>query len=303
MKLIESVPNFSEGRRKDVINKIVKSFSSIDGVYILDVSSDYDHNRSVVTMVGEPKKLIESLFLGTKMASNLIDLNFHQGAHPRIGAMDVIPFIPFKNVSMEECIEYSKELGKRIANELDIPVYLYAYSATRPSRKRLPDVRKGEFEGLKEGIKEQDRIPDFGKPEIHPTAGAVAVGARKFLLAYNINLKTDDLKIAQKVAKAVRETSGGLVNVQAKGIELKEQNLIQVTMNILDFEKTPLYRVYELVRLEAKRYGVEILESEIIGLPPAEALISSLAYFIRLKGSTSGIALEEKVLERLHANL
>ncbi len=300
MQLVESVPNFSEGRKQEVIDKIVSALSSVQGAHVLDLSSDSDHNRSVVTLVGKPAPILEALFRGTEKASELIDLNKHKGTHPRIGSMDVIPFIPFRNVTMKDCIGLSRELGQRIASELHIPAYLYAYSATVPQRIRLPDVRKGEFEELKEEIKKKERFPDFGEPCLHPTAGAVAVGARKFLLAYNINLKTDDLKVAEKVAKAVRESSGGLIGVQAKGMELKEQGIIQVTMNLLDFESTPLYRVYELVKLEAQRYGVEVLESEIIGLPPARALIQSLAYFIKLKGPTSNITLEERLLEKLY---
>lgn len=300
MQLVESVPNFSEGQRKDVIDKIVSAISTVKGAYVLDLTSDPDHNRSVVTLVGEPAPILEALFRCTEKASELIDLNKHKGTHPRIGAMDVIPLIPFKGIAMKECIDLSRELGQRIASELRIPVYLYAESATVLHRKRLPDVRKEEFEGLKEEIGKEERRPDFGEPYLHPTAGAVAVGARKFILAYNVNLKTTDLKVAEKVAKAVRESSGGLVNVQSRGMELKEQGIIQVSMNLMDFEVTPLYRAYELVKLEAQRFGAEVLESEIIGLPPARALIQSLAYYIRLKEPASGITLEERLLEYVY---
>ncbi|MBT9175529.1 MAG: Glutamate formimidoyltransferase [candidate division WS2 bacterium] len=299
MKLVETVPNFSEGRRKDVIEKIVNALSSVKGAHLLDYTSDPDHNRSVVTLIGEPDNIMEALFRGTQKTTELIDLTRQQGAHPRIGAMDVIPFIPYKGITINECIELSKSLGKRIAEELKIPVYLYAYSAATPARKRLPDVRKGEFEGLIEGIKLPERHPDFGKPVIHPTAGATAVGARKFLIAYNINLDTREVKIAEKIAQAVRETSGGLVNVQAKGLWLKDQEIVQVTMNLMDFEVTPIYRVYELVKIEAQRYGVEILESEIIGLPPIKSLLQSLSYYLKIRGKGYDFSLEERLTEKL----
>jgi len=241
----------SEEQLKDIAKELKKSAN----VIILDVEADPSHNRMVVTMVGEPQQVLSAMKNGARKAVELIDLNEHQGEHPRIGAVDVVPFVPLFNATMQECNELALEFGQWMWDELKVPVYLYAESARMPERKRLPNIRKGEFEGLKEAIKEPERYPDIGEPVIHPTAGATAVGARNFLIAFNLYLNTADKSVADKIAKAVRESSGGLVNIQAKGMFIEEKGLAQVSMNLLDYTKTPLYRITELVKLEARRFG------------------------------------------------
>ncbi|RKX42280.1 MAG: glutamate formimidoyltransferase, partial [Thermotogae bacterium] len=232
MKIIESVPNFSEGRRQEVVERIVDQAKHTKGVWVLDWSMDASHNRSVVTLVGEPKGVFEALFKMTKTASELINLGNHKGEHPRMGATDVIPLVPILNTDMQECVDLSKQLGKRIADELKIPVYLYEKSATFPERESLSNIRKGEFEGFFEKIKDPRWAPDFGPAKVHPTAGVVAVGAREFLIAYNVNLNTTDLSIAKKIAKAVRHSSGGFRYVKAIGVELSDKGMVQVSMNM-----------------------------------------------------------------------
>ncbi|MCS7250081.1 MAG: glutamate formimidoyltransferase [candidate division WOR-3 bacterium] len=282
-KIVECVPNFSEGKRKEVIDKIVSAILSVPNVFLLDVETNPDHNRSVITFIGEPESCLEAAFRATKVASELIDLTKHKGEHPRIGATDVIPFVPISGITMEECVELAKKLGKRIADELNIPVYLYEQAATRPDRVDLANIRKGEFEGLKEEIeKNPERAPDFGKPKLHPTAGATVVGARFPLIAYNINLNTTDLNIAKNIAKAIRFKDGGLRYVKALGFEIKEKNCVQVSINMTNYLQTPLYRVFEMVKREAERYGVMIRESEIVGLVPLKALIDTAVYYLQL---------------------
>lgn len=280
---MECVPNVSEGRRKEVVDKIVRAVLSVPDVFLLDTEMNSDHNRAVITFIGEPEACLEAVFRLTKTASELIDLNQHQGEHPRIGATDVIPFVPISGVTMEECVELAKRLGKRIADELKIPVYLYEQAATRPERVDLANIRKGEFEVLREEIKKDPaRAPDFGKPEIHPTAGATVVGARFPLIAYNINLNTTDLSIAKKIAKAIRFKDGGFRYVKALGFEIKEKNCVQVSINMTNYQATPLYRVFEMVKREGERYGVMIKESEIVGLCPINALLDSAVYYLQL---------------------
>ncbi len=282
-KIVECIPNFSEGRRVEVVEEIVRAILSVEGVVLLDKEMNSDHNRAVISFIGEPQQVLEAAFRGCKRASELIDLNVHQGEHPRIGATDVIPFVPIANVTMEECVYLAKELGKRIAEELNIPVYLYEEAATRPDRVDLANIRKGEYEGLKEAIKtDPNRYPDFGKPELHPTAGAVVVGARFPLIAYNINLNTTDVTIAKKIAQAIRFRDGGYRFVKALGFEIKEKNCVQVSINMTNYLKTPLYRVFETVKREAERYGVTVKESEIVGLAPQKALIDSAIYYLQL---------------------
>ncbi|MCS7233048.1 MAG: glutamate formimidoyltransferase [Synergistetes bacterium] len=281
-KLVECVPNYSEGRRADVINKIADCFRGKEKVWLLDVSSDRDHNRMVVTAIGDPEAMFNAVFESVKIASELINMEEHKGGHPRIGATDVIPFVPLKGITMEECIELARKLGKKIADELGIPVYLYEEAALRPERKRLEVIRKGEYEGLKEEISKPERHPDYGLPKLHPTAGATVVGARKPLIAFNVNLGTNDINIAKKIAQFVRASSGGLGFVKAIGVELKEKGLVQVSMNLTDYTKNAVYRVYELVKIEAERWGVPVVESEIIGLLPAEALFDSISYYLKL---------------------
>jgi glutamate formiminotransferase/formiminotetrahydrofolate cyclodeaminase len=282
-KIVECVPNVSEGRRREVVEKITASVLSVPGVFLLDTEMNPDHNRAVITFIGEPEACLEAAFRLTKTAAELIDLNQHQGEHPRIGATDVIPFVPISGVTMEECVELARRLGKRIADELKIPVYLYEQAATRPERVDLGNIRKGEFEGLREEIRRDPaRAPDFGKPEIHPTAGATVVGARFPLIAYNINLNTTDLNIAKKIAKAIRFKDGGFRYVKALGFEIREKNCVQVSINMTNYQGTPLYRVFEMVKREAERYGVMIKESEIVGLCPINALLDSAIYYLQL---------------------
>ncbi len=283
-RLVEVVPNFSEGRRREVVDQIVQAILSVPGTTLLDLEMDPDHNRSVVTFVAPPEAAVEAAFRGIQKAAELIDLNQHQGQHPRIGATDVVPFVPLKGVSMEECVALAEELGRRVAEELKIPVYLYEEAARVPERKNLANIRKGEFEGLREAIKtDPSRKPDFGPAELHPTAGATVIGARKILIAYNVNLGTQDLAIAKKIARRVRARGGGLAFVKALGFELKERGLVQVSMNLVDYKKTPIFAAYELVKLYAERYGVPVVGSEIVGLVPQEALVQVADFYLRLE--------------------
>ena len=281
-KLVESVPNISEGKNKNIIDEIVNEFKKFERVKILEVSSDESHNRTVVTVIGDVDEVVEGLFFFTKKAVELIDLNKHKGEHPRIGAVDVIPLVPISGITKSELNNYVKILGDRIWKELNVPVYFYAESATNEERRKLPNIRKGEFEGLKEKMKEENWFPDIGDPQPHPTAGATVIGVREFLIAYNINLATNDTSIAEKIAKTIRESSGGLMYLQAKGFYLEDKNCAQVSMNILNFKKLPLYRVYEIVKMEAERYGTYIKESELVGLIPLKAVLDSFSYYVKL---------------------
>lgn len=282
-KLVECVPNFSEGRREEVIDEIVKAITSVSGVTLLDREMNADHNRAVISFIGSPEACLEAAFRGAKRASELIDLNKHKGEHPRIGATDVIPFVPISDITMEECVEFANKLGKRIAEELKIPVYLYEAAAKRPERQDLAYIRKGEYEGLKEEIKTNpNRHPDYGEPELHPTAGATVVGARFPLIAYNVNLNTQDIGIAKKIARAIRFKTGGFRYVKALGFEIKEKKCVQVSMNMTNYLGTPLYQAFEFIRREAEKYGVLIKESEIVGLTPQKALIDTAKYYLQL---------------------
>ncbi len=299
MKLIESVPNFSEGRREDIVLEIISEARKYKNVKVIDWSMDKDHNRSVVTLIGDPDQMLEALFDMTKKASELIDLRYHKGEHPRMGATDVIPLVPLVGTTMDECVELSKKLGKRIAEELGIPVYLYERSATRPERENLSEIRKGEFEGFFEKIKDPKWEPDFGKPEVHPTAGVTAVGAREFLIAFNVNLGTTNLEIADKIAKAVRHISGGYRYVKAMGVELKEKNCVQVSMNLTNFKKTPIFRVFETIKREAERYGVPVIGSEIIGMVPLRAIVETFMWYLQIDEFDQSRVIESKLLEVL----
>jgi len=282
-EVVECVPNFSEGRRRDVVEKIVSAIGSVPGVRVLDQEMDTDHNRSVITFIGDRPSVAEAAFQGAKAAVALIDMNRHHGAHPRVGALDVLPFIPIQGVAMEDCVALAWAVGKRIADELQVPVYLYEAAATRPDRKALPDVRRGEYEGLKVEIETNpDRKPDFGPSRFHPTAGACIVGARPVLIAWNVNLKTKDIGIAKRIAKAIRESDGGLPAVRAKGFELPDRGLVQVSMNMLDYRKTSLVAAFEAIRILAAKEGVEIAESEIIGLVPLDALLEGATQYFKL---------------------
>ncbi|MGC9100567.1 MAG: glutamate formimidoyltransferase [Caldisericum sp.] len=295
-EIIECIPNVSEGRNQDVINQIIENLKKT-GVKVLDVSSDSDHNRTVITFVGDRSNVLEGAFSVAKSAVELIDLRHHKGTHPRMGAVDVIPFVPIKGITMEETVELSKTLAKRIGEELKVPVYLYAESATKEERKTLPNIRQGEFEGFFEKIKDPNWAPDFGPNEVHPTAGVVAVGVREFLIAYNIYLNTKDVNIAEKIAKSIRESSGGLRFIQAKGMYIEEKGMAQVSMNVLNYKKAPLYRVFEIVKMEAERYGVNVVESELVGLMPLKAALDSLAFYLRFPKLTSESIIEIKIYE------
>ncbi|WP_066504753.1 glutamate formimidoyltransferase [Abyssisolibacter fermentans] len=295
-KIIECVPNFSEGRNKEVIEAVVDEVRKVKGVSLLSYSSDKDHNRTVVTFIGEPQAVEDAAFYLTKKAAELIDMTVHHGGHPRMGATDVVPFIPVSNVTMEECVEVAKKVGKRIG-ELEIPVYLYEDAASKPERKNLASVRKGQYEGFFEKIKEAEWKPDFGPAVMNAKAGATAVGARVPLIAYNVNLDTDDIDIANKIAKIVRHIGGGLRYVKAMGVKLEERNIVQVSMNLVNFEKTSIYRAVEMVRMEAKRYGVSVIGTELIGLLPMKALIDCAEYYLQIENFNMDQILETRVSE------
>ena len=294
-KIMECVPNFSEGRDLQKIDKIVAPFRGKQGVKLLDYSNDEDHNRLVVTVVGEPEPLRDAVLEAIGVAVELIDLNHHQGQHPRMGAVDVVPFIPIRNVTMEEAVALSKEVGKEVAKRYNLPVFLYEKSASAPHRENLAAVRKGEFEGMAEKIKQPEWHPDFGLAERHPTAGTVAIGARMPLVAYNINLNTPSLELAHDIAKKIRFIGGGLRYCKAMGVELKDRGITQVSINMTDYTRTALYRAFELVRVEARRYGVSIVGSEIIGLVPMEALIDTASYYLGLENFSMEQVLEARM--------
>lgn len=282
-KLIECIPNFSEGRNQTVIEGLVTTAKNVKGVTLLDYSSDSSHNRSVFTLVGDEDGIQEVAFQLVKFASENIDMTKHQGEHPRMGATDVVPFVPIKDVTMEECIKISKDVAKRINDELHIPIFLYEDSAVLPTRRNLAKVRKGQFEKMPEKLLEEEWAPDFGDRKIHPTAGVTAVGARMPLVAFNVNLDTENIEIANKIAKIVRGSSGGWKYCKGIGVMLEGRNIAQVSMNMVNFEGTPLYRVFETIRFEAKRYGVNIIGSEVIGLTPAKALIDCAEYYLQIE--------------------
>lgn len=294
-RIVECVPNFSEGRRQPVIEAIVRAIASVQGVRVLDVQSDADHNRTVVTFVGDPEVVTEGAFQGIATAARLIDLNHHRGEHPRIGAADVVPLVPVRGVTMEECVALARQLGQRVGEELGIPVYLYEEAATRPDRRNLADIRRGEYEGLKEEIlTNPNRAPDFGPARLGP-AGATVIGARPFLIAYNVFLTTDNVDIARQIASAVRHSSGGLRYVKALGLLVNGQ--AQVSMNLTDFRHTPMHRVVEMIRREAARYGVAIERSELIGLIPQQALFDAAQWYLQLDGFTPDQVLENRLQE------
>lgn len=294
---MECVPNFSEGRNLEKIERIVGSFRAKAGVKLLDYSNDEDHNRLVVTVVGEPEALQKAVLEAIGHAVELIDLNQHTGQHPRMGAVDVVPFIPIRGCTMEEAIALSKEVGEQVAARYGLPVFLYEKSASAPHRENLAAIRKGEFEGMTEKIKQPQWQPDFGPALRHPTAGSVAIGARMPLVAYNVNLGTDRLEIATDIAKKIRFIGGGLRFCKAMGVELKERGIVQVSINMTDYTRTALYRAFELVRIEARRYGVAVVGSEIVGLVPMEALIDTASYYLGLEGFSLDQVLETRIME------
>ncbi len=296
-KIIESVPNISEARREDVLQRILAYIRGVPDTRILDVKPDMDHNRTVISLAGSPPGLKDLLLKLYEICVREIDLRQHKGEHPRGGAVDVTPFIPIKNSSMEECAALAKELGQEVADKLQVPVYLYEFAASREDRRDLAIIRKGEFEGFSEKIKKPEWKPDFGPSQVHPSAGITVIGARMPLIAFNVNLATPDIQIANKIAKAVRQSTGGLRFVKAIGVLLQNRNIVQVSMNLTDYKKTPVFRAVEMVRREAARYGVNVVGSEVIGLIPAEALFETADYYLQLEDFHLSQVLENKLLE------
>ncbi len=296
-QIIQCVPNFSEGKDLEKIETIVNSFRGKQGVRLLDYQSDSDHNRTVVTVVGEPGPLKTALMEALGSAIEGIDMRTHKGQHPRMGAVDVVPFIPVKKVSMKEAVDISRKVAKEISEKYNLPVFLYEESASRPERRNLSDIRKGQFEAMADKIKQPEWTPDFGPAKIHPTAGVTAVGARMPLVAFNVNLRTDRLAIANDIAKKVRHMSGGLRYCKAMGVALKERNMVQVSMNMTDYTKTALYRSFELIKMEAATYGVTVAGSEIVGLVPMEALIDTAVYYLGMENFSMAQVLERRIME------
>ena len=295
--IMECVPNFSEGRDREKIEKIVSAFRAKEGVKLLDYSNDEDHNRCVVTVVGEPQALKAAVIEAIGTATELIDLRTHQGQHPRMGATDVVPFIPIRGCTEADADALAKEVGAEVAARYGIPVFLYEKSASAPHRQNLAAIRKGEFEGMGEKIHQDEWHPDFGPADIHPSAGVVAIGARMPLVAYNINLNTPDVEIAHSIAKRIRFIGGGLRYCKAMGVELHDRGITQVSINMTDFTRTHLYQAMEMVRYEARRYGVSVVGSEIIGLVPMDALIDTASYYLGLEGFSTEQVLESRIME------
>ncbi len=296
-KLLECVPNFSEGRDLEKIEKIVEPFRAKQGVKLLDYQRDKDHNRLVVTVVGQPGPLKEAVVDAVGAAIELIDMRTHQGQHPRMGAVDVIPFIPVKNITVAETVKFSKAVAAALAQRYQLPIFLYEQSADRPERRNLAVIRKGQLEGMAEKIKQPQWAPDFGPAQIHPTAGVTAMGARMPLVAYNVNLDTDNLEVADHIARTVRHIGGGLRYCKAIGIALQDRGIVQVSMNMTDYSQTSLYRAFELIRIEARRYGVNVVGSEVIGLVPMQALIDTAAYYLGLEQFSMDQVLEARIWE------
>ncbi|WP_300526546.1 glutamate formimidoyltransferase [Aminiphilus sp.] len=296
-QLVECVPNFSEGRRKEVIEALVRPFRETKGCYLFDFRADEDHNRLVVSLAGEPAAICDAVLAASATAVERIDLNAHRGAHPRMGAVDVIPFTPIAGITMEECVTLARTFGERFHKTLHVPVYYYEEAALRPDRTRLEVIRKGQYEGLKEEITRPERHPDLGEPKLHPTAGATVIGARKFLVAFNVNLNTTNVEIAKTIAKRVRASGGGFTAVKGIGLALEEKGLVQVSMNIVDYDQTALYRVLEFIRMEAARWGVTVNGTEVYGMIPTRAILDSAAYYLQIDDFDPGQVLELKLLE------
>ncbi|HQQ79447.1 MAG TPA: glutamate formimidoyltransferase [Thermoanaerobaculia bacterium] len=299
-RLIECIPNVSEGRRDEVVAAIAAAaVKAAPGVVLLDRTSDSDHNRSVLTFLGDGEPLVAAMTALVEASLAAIDLRTHTGAHPRLGAVDVIPFVPVRGATSAECVELAKTLGKSLAERFGLPVYLYEDAAATPERQNLAAIRKGEFEGLAKKMEDPAWTPDFGPAAPHPSGGAVVVGARSPLIAYNINLATADLGVADRIAKAIRHLSGGYRFVKAMGVKLEARGQVQVSINMTNFEKTPLHRVFETVRSEAERHGVAVVGSEIVGLVPQAALLAAAGHYLRLEADPGPQVLENKLLERL----
>ena len=296
MRLVECVPNFSEGQRKEVIESIADAIRKTPGVTLLDVESNPDHNRSVISFVGEPGPVKEAALAASQKAIDLIDLRHHKGQHPRMGAVDVVPFVPLSGVTMENCVSLAQSFGLEFAEKFHVPVFLYEEAATTPERRNLADVREGEFEGLRDKIgTDPTKKPDFGPEKIHPTAGATAVGAREILIAFNVNLGTSDLNIAKKIAHQLRAKDGGLAFVKALGFELKERGIVQVSMNLTNYHRSQVFKAYELIKLFAERYGVPVVGSEIVGLAPMDSLVDSAEFYLRLENFSRDQVLESRL--------
>jgi glutamate formiminotransferase/formiminotetrahydrofolate cyclodeaminase len=296
-KLVECVPNFSEGRRPEIIDAIISEIKSVPGIMLLDREMDKDHNRAVITFVGDSQEVKEAAFKAISKAAELIDMEKHKGEHPRMGATDVVPFIPISGITMDECVKLARELGQEVGEKLNIPVYLYEAAATRPDRENLADVRKGEYEGIKiEIVSNPDRKPDFGPSRMHPRAGATAIGARMPLIAFNVYLGTKDVRIAKTIAKAIRFGNGGLRYVKALGFDIKERGIVQISMNLVNYLGTPIFRVFEMIKSEAERYGVPIVSSEIVGLTPLNAMVDVADFYLRMENFKRGQILETKLM-------
>ncbi|MCS6902854.1 MAG: glutamate formimidoyltransferase [Candidatus Bipolaricaulota bacterium] len=297
--LVECVPNISEGRDHAKIERVVEAVRQTPGAVLLDVDPDADHHRTVITFVGEPTAVETAVLRLVERAVELIDLTKHQGEHPRMGAVDVIPFVPLRNVTVAECVEVARRVGQAIWERFRVPVYFYEEAATRPERRDLANIRKGQFENYPKKIQEPDWAPDVGERVVHPTAGVSAVGVRPPLIAFNVNLGTNNLEIAKRIAKAVRGSDGGLRYVKALGLTLEGRGLTQISMNLTNFEKTPIYQAYELVKREAQRWGVPVVGSEIVGLVPQAALLQAAEYFLQLEDFQAHQVLENRLAEKL----
>jgi glutamate formiminotransferase / 5-formyltetrahydrofolate cyclo-ligase len=295
MPIIECIPNVSEGRRGDIIEAIAAAIRAVPGVRLLDYSSDQSHNRSVFTMAGDAAAVRAAVLAMYERAVPAIDLRQHSGEHPRLGAVDVVPFVPIEGVTMQDCVALARDVAQEVASRFQVPVYLYEEASSNPARKNLEDIRRGEFEGLAAKMSSAGWVPDFGSAAPHQTAGASVIGARMPLIAYNINLATDRVDVAKKIAAAIRHSSGGFRFVKAAGFELKDRGVVQVSMNLTNYEKTPIFRVFETVKREAERYGVQVLESEIVGLVPAAALNAAAEYYLQIAGFKPDQVLENKL--------
>lgn len=295
MSIIECVPNVSEGRRPDVVQALVAAIGGVPGVRVLDHSSDVSHNRSVLTLAGDAPPLKAAVLALFERAIEAIDLRTHKGEHPRLGAVDVVPFVPIEGVTMADCVALARDTAAEVAQRFGVPVFLYEEAAGDPARRNLEDIRRGEFEGLAAKMEKPEWKPDFGPAAPHPSAGAAVIGARMPLIAYNINLATDRLDVAKKIAAAIRHSSGGFRFVKAMGVTLEDRRIVQVSMNLTNYEKTPMYRVFEVVRREAARYGVSVLESEVVGLVPAAALVATAEHFLQLEGFRRDQVLETRL--------
>jgi len=302
-RVVECVPNFSEGRRQDVVDAIVQAAGSSPQAFVLDCESDADHNRTVLTVAGAPEGVLEAVFRAVETAVERIDLTVHEGQHPRMGAADVVPFVPVAGVAMADCVALAEALGERLAGALDLPVFLYGEAARRDERRNLAHVRRGQFEGLRDAMgSDPDRAPDFGPNRVHPTAGATAVGARFFLVAYNVYLATEDVKVAKRIAREIRESSGGLPGVKALGLFIAERNLAQVSMNLVDYRVTSPARVVEVIREKARALGTSVVDTELVGLVPRQALVQSAAEALSIRGFSEEMVVEESIARKARSS-